>query len=299
MSGLPFKAGFAALVGKPNVGKSTLLNAFLKFKLSIVSPKPQTTRHKIMGIYDGENCQICFLDTPGLLPHPRDPLQDALRRSLRAAARDDADVLVFLVEPGIPGDEDLNAFAALSRPDIPAILALNKTDLPAKPAIVDETLKAYSEALKPQAVVRVSALKGQGVPELLREILSRMPESPPFYDRGRLSDRWERFFAAELIREQVFALYGEELPHASAVVIEDFKEKQSGPDRVSAILYVERDGQKGIIIGKKGRALRELVEKSQRAMEDFLGRRVDLDVWIKVRKNWRKDPNSLKEFGYI
>ena len=283
MTEVPFKAGFAALVGKPNVGKSTLLNAFLKFKLSIVSPKPQTTRHKIMGIYDAENCQICFLDTPGLLPHPRDPLQSALKHASRVAARDDADVLVFLVEPGIPSEEDLSAFAALSRPDIPAILALNKIDLPAKPAILDETVRAYSEALKPQAVVRVSALKGQGTPELLREILLRLPESPPFYERGHLSDRWERFFAAELIREQVFELYGEELPH----------------DRVSAILYVERDGQKGIIIGKKGQDLRALVEKSRRAMEDFLGRRVDLDIWIKVRKNWRKDPRSLKEFGYV
>ena len=294
----PFKSGFVALLGRPNAGKSTLLNALLKTKLSIVSPKPQTTRHKILGILDGEGYQVCFMDTPGLIAKPKDRLQDAITRTARHAAQGDADLIVVLAEPGAPEPEHLAELRALAGAGCPVILALNKCDLPAKPEQAAAAAQAYQEVLKPAAVVSLSALKGTGVAELLKEIVSRLPEGPAYYEKGQLSDRWERFFAAEIIREQVFELYSEELPHAVAVMIEQFREG-SGPDQVAATLYVERDGQKGLILGKRGDALRELVKRSTAALENFLSRRVELEVWVKVRKDWRKDPRSLKEFGYI
>ena len=297
---MSLKAGFATIIGRPNAGKSTLINALLKQKLSIVTPKPQTTRHKILGIIDGDDYQLCLLDTPGLLGDAKDPLQGALRTTAKRAAHDDADVIVLLVEPGIPDAQTLLEFSSLLRSGSPVLLVLNKIDEPAAPGKHEETLKAYRDALHPAGELRLSALRKTGIDELLAELVKRLPESPErLYERGQLSDRWERFFAAELIREQVFSLYTEEIPHAVAVVIEEFKEKAGRPDRFSATLYVERDGQKGIIIGKKGRVLNELIEKSRCAIEEFVGRQVDLEIWIKVRQNWRKDPAALKEFGYV
>jgi GTP-binding protein Era len=293
----PFKAGFVVLLGRPNAGKSTLMNALLKKKLSIVSPKPQTTRHKILGILDGEGYQACFLDTPGLIPDPRDPLQGLLRKAAKQAAQDDSDLTVLLVEPAIPDAASLGELQALTRSGAAVILALNKTDLPQREGFLDQVLETYRKALEPVAVIKLSALKGTGVPDLLAEILKRLPESPAFYEQGQLSDRWERFFAAEIIREQVFRLYSDEIPHATAIVIETFREKKPR-NEIQATLYIERDGQKGIILGPKGGALRKLVEGARAGIEDFIGRAVDLDVWVKVRKNWRKDPKSLKEFGY-
>lgn len=297
---MPFRAGFATIIGRPNAGKSTLINALLKQKLSIVTPKPQTTRHKILGILDGDDYQLCLLDTPGLMADSKDHLQSALRTTAKRAAHDDADVIVLLVDSSRPDAETLLEFSSLLRSGSPVILVLNKIDLPASPGKHDEILKAYSEALNPSAALRISALNKTGIDELLAEIVKRLPESPePLYEKGHLSDRYERFFAAEIIREQVFDLYTEEIPHAVAVMIEAFKEKPGKPDEISALLYVERDGQKGILIGQKGRVLQELTEKSRLALEEFLGRRVELEIWIKVRQNWRKDPASLKEFGYI
>ncbi|HAZ08158.1 MAG TPA: GTPase Era [Elusimicrobia bacterium] len=293
------KAGFVALAGLPNVGKSTLLNSLLKFKLSIVSHKPQTTRHRVLGILEGPGFQACFLDTPGLIEKPADPLQKALRVEASRAIREDADLVVYLVDvaEADPGD----VIHSPLRSGVPVLLALNKCDRVVSEARVAALEAAYSAALKPDQVLRISALKGAGVDELKAEILARLPENPPFYEKGRLSDRWERFFAAEIVREQVFALYHDEIPHATAVVVETFREhhqKKGRPDEVFATLYVERDGQKGIIIGKSGKDLRSLTERAQAALENFLGRPVILELWIKVRKDWRKDQRSLEEFGY-
>lgn len=292
------KAGFVALAGLPNVGKSTLLNSLLKFKLSIVSPKPQTTRHRVLGILEGEGFQACFLDTPGLIDKPTDQLQKALRVESSRAIREDADLVVYMVDAA---EADPKAVVnSPLRADVPALLVLNKCDR----QVCEERLKAleaaYSAVLHPAKVFRISALKGAGVDELRAEILSRLPENPPFYEKGQLSDRWERFFAAEIVREQVFDLYHDEIPHATAVVVETFRERQkkNEPDEVFATLYVERDGQKGIIIGKGGKDLHRLTERAQAALENFLGRPVVLELWIKVRKDWRKDPKSLEEFGY-
>lgn len=294
----PHKAGFVALAGVPNAGKSTLLNALLKFKLSIVSPKPQTTRHRVLGILEGEDFQACFLDTPGLIDAPTDGLQKALRVESARALRDDADLIVYLVDATAADPAKVESTPI--RDGVPVLLALNKVDVSSVTEAKLAALEAaYSAALKPSKVFRISALKGDGIEALKAEIVSRLPESEPFYEKGQLSDRWERFFAAEIVREQVFDLYHDEIPHATAVVVDAFRELGGGkPDEVFATLFVERDGQKGILIGKGGKDLRRLTERAQASLENFLGRKVALEIWIKVRKDWRKDPKALQEFGY-
>ncbi len=294
-SDAPFRAGFVTLAGRPNVGKSTLLNAFLKSKLSIVSPKPQTTRHKILGILNGPDYQLCFLDTPGLLTQPQDPLQKSLLQAARSALRSDADVIVLLVDQP-PQAEGLREIAALLNPNVPVVLVVNKIDL--NPPKLDETEAAWREGLKPCAVHRVSAKAGAGVDGLLRDIIGRLPAAEAFYPRNQLSDRWERFYAAEIIREQIFELFQEEIPHACAVVIEVFRETKGEPDEVFATVFAERESQKGILIGKQGQMIRALTQRSEQSLETFLGRPVRLELRIKVRQNWRKDPRALKEFGY-
>lgn len=293
----PHKAGFVALAGRPNVGKSTLLNSLLKFKLSIVSHKPQTTRHRILGILEGPEFQACFLDTPGLIDEPSDHLQKSLRVESSRAIREDADLIVYMVDAVEANPEKVGDTHV--RPGKQILLVINKCDRDVAETKLAAIEKAYSAALNPDKVFRISALKGQGVEELKAEIIARLPESEAFYEKGQLSDRWERFFASEIVREQVFDLYHDEIPHAVAVVVETFREHEGGkPDDVFATLYVERDGQKGIIIGKAGKDLHRLTERSQAMLEQFLGRKVNLELWIKVRKDWRKDPRSLKEFGY-
>jgi GTP-binding protein Era len=273
------------------------MNSLLKFKLSIVSHKPQTTRHRILGILEGPEFQACFLDTPGLIDEPSDHLQKSLRVESSRAIREDADLIVYMVDAVEANPEKVGDTHV--RPGTPLLLVINKCDRDVADTKLAAIEKAYSAVLNPDKVFRISALKGQGVEELKAEIVSRLPESEAFYEKGQLSDRWERFFAGEIVREQVFDLYHDEIPHAVAVVVETFREHEGGkPDDVFATLYVERDGQKGIIIGKAGKDLHRLTERSQAMLEAFLGRKVNLELWIKVRKDWRKDPRSLKEFGY-
>ncbi|MFA6319116.1 MAG: GTPase Era [Elusimicrobiota bacterium] len=299
---MSFRSGFVVLAGRPNAGKSTLLNALLGSKLSIVSPKPQTTRHKILGIVNGPDFQICLLDTPGLLVGAQDGLRQTLLKTARGAIRSDADAVVLIVEPQAPDAEFIAELSALRSPDIPLVVAINKTDLGTKGLDAVEAAwagaSAGSAALSPKAVVRISALTGAGVPALLETIKGLLPEGEPYYDRGQLSDRYERFFVSEIIREKIFELFEEEVPHAAAVQIESFSESKGRPDEIMATVFVERDTQKGILIGKAGRMIRELRERSTAAIEPFLGRRVRLELTIKVRKDWRKDPRSIKEFGY-
>lgn len=294
----PFRAGFAAIVGRPNVGKSTLLNALLGFKLSIVSPKPQTTRHRILGILNGENFQICFLDTPGLIEKPINGLQRALTVAAKSAAREDADVLVFVAEPGRPREEELRALEVLASRQVPVVLTVNKIDA-ASPEKIAAARAACEEVVKPVASLGVSALKGTGVGELRDRLLALLPESPPFYGTDQLSDRWERFFAEEVIREKIFELFQQEIPHACAVRVEEFRERKGSPDQVRAAIFVEKESQKGILIGRQGRAIGALTEASRRALADFLGRRVELELRVGVRAGWRKDPKALKDFGYL
>jgi GTPase len=293
------KAGFVALLGRPNVGKSTLLNALLRFKLSIVSPKPQTTRHQILGLLNTKGCQICFLDTPGMLEDPRDLLQRKLLNTARRTVREDADVLVVLVEAGSLDKPYLDGLRTLMAPDAKILLAVNKIDLQADRAATEKTAAEAAKILGSLKTLYLAAHRGEGVDALLAAIVQLIPESPPYYNPGQLSDRWERFFVSEIIREGLFELYHQEIPHACAVDIEEFKEKPERKDAIRAVIYCERASQKGILLGKKGFTLRALKESRVKAIEKFLGRGVDLDLWIKVRANWRKDPAALKQFGYI
>lgn len=293
------KAGFAAILGRPSVGKSTLLNTILKTKLSIASPRPQTTRHRILGILNGPDYQVCFVDTPGYLETPKDALQRTLRRQAKIAAREEPDLIVLLVGPEPPAPRDLEDLYHLSRGEAPILLALNKIDLPVLAERRAAALAAWQEKLKPAAVFELSAKTGKGVDALIAAVVERLPESPPLYDKDQLSDRWERFFAAELIREKVFDLYEEEIPHAVAVVVELYKEREGQPDEIHATLFVERDGQKGILIGKNGEMMRKLRAAAQNGIESLTGRPAKLELWVKVRANWRKDPKALREFGYF
>jgi len=292
------KAGFVALIGVPNVGKSTLLNALLKFQLSIVSPSPQTTRHKLLGILNGKDYQICFQDTPGWLDRAADKLQDVLIKATRSAVKQDADLLIVLVEPSTPTPETLAQIGKLAAAGKPLILAVNKCDLVRDKERREKTAAAYRKVLPPSDTHFISALKKIGIKELLDAIVARLPESPAYYGDDWLSDRWERFFVTELIRQTVFGQYRDEIPHACAVAIENYKEKQGRPDEIEAILYVEKSTQKGVVLGKKGLAIKKLRERSQTAIENFLGRKVRLEIWVKVRRNWRRDKRALKELGY-
>jgi GTPase len=294
---IPFKAGFAAIVGKPNAGKSTLLNRLLGMKLSIVSSKPQTTRNNLLGILNGPGHQICFLDTPGLIVAPKDKLQAALSHNARNAARRDADVIVLLVDPETPPPEDLEALRGLKEEGKPLILAINKVDV-SKPEARGAARKAYEEALAPDATFEISAMGGSNVPKLLEEIVRRLPESPPLYDDDRLSDRWERFFVAEIVREKIFESFTHEVPHACAVVIESFVEEEGRKDLIRATIYVEKPSQKPILIGKAGRAIRDLGTAARQDIEKFLGRAVHLELRVDVKHNWRRDPQAVKELGY-
>jgi GTP-binding protein Era len=292
----PHRAGFVALLGRPNAGKSTLLNALLGQKLSIVSPKPQTTRHKLLGIINGNDYQLCLLDTPGWLDEAQDGLQKTLIQMARSAARDDADVIVLVVEPTPPAAADLESLRSSLRGDKPLVLVVNKCDLREAPAI--EAAKTGWAALNPVKVHAVSAMKATGVAALRADLIALLPESPAFYDKTQASDRWERFFATEFIRETIFENLHEEVPHACAVEIERYKERPGKPDEINATIYVERAGQKPILLGKKGAMIRTLTEESRRKIEAFTGRKADLEIWIKIRANWRKDAGALRELGY-
>jgi GTP-binding protein Era len=222
-----------------------------------------------------------------------------LRRQALGAAHEDPDLMLLLVEPQEPNETLLRELSGINRSGKPVLLILNKTDIACKAGLHDAVLAAYSAAVKPAASFKISALTGQGVSDVLAKIVELLPVSPPFYDAGQYTDRYERFYVSEIIREKVFELYGQEIPHATAVQVERFRELPGAPDQIHATLYVERDTQKGIIIGKGGKALAELEKKSLQAILEFLGRPAELELWVKVRKNWRKDPRSLKEFGYL
>jgi GTP-binding protein Era len=282
------KAGIVTVVGKPNVGKSTLLNRIVGQKLSITSPKPQSTRDRVVGIHTSDDAQMVILDTPGLL-NPRYPLQQAMR-STALSALDDADVIVYLADATEGSPPSLIDAAELSSaPRAPVITALNKSD--AVPAA------RRGEPGSGEDVVHVSALTGDGVPELLARIGQHLPESPFLYPDDDISTLPVRFFVAEMVRETVLEQLHDEVPYSVAVQVEEFREDRS-PLYIRAVIYVERDSQKAIVIGSKGAQIRQLGEAARKKIEAFVGARVYLDLWVKVLANWRKNPGSLSRFGY-
>ncbi len=294
-----FKSGYVAIVGRPNVGKSTLINNFLRFKLSIVTPKPQTTRHRVLGILNGENYQVIFLDTPGIMEKEKYELHKLMvKRAIEAI--DEADLVVFMVEPYDPTEGDLKILDAIRERNKKTILAINKIDKVPKLEILP-VIDAYAKLFEFAEVVPISALKLINTDELLDVIIKHLPEGEPFYPEDMLTDRPERFFVSEIIREKVFQLYGEEIPYSTAVEIEEFIEsdpEHGGKDYIRAIIYVERESQKPILIGRNGQALKRVGIRARREIEEFLGRPVFLELWVKVRPKWRKDQRFLKELGY-
>jgi GTPase len=282
------RAGIVTVVGKPNVGKSTLLNRIVGQKLSITSPKPQSTRDRVVGIYSTDDSQMVILDTPGLL-NPGYLLQEAMRTTALRAL-EEADVIVYLADATEGNPPPLVEAAQLtSAPRAPMLTVLNKSD--AVPA------KRREEADVASDVVYVSALTGDGIPELMARIARLLPESPFLYPEDDISTQPVRFFVAEMVRETVLEQLHDEVPYAVAVQVEEFREGSS-PLYIRAVIYVERDSQKAIIIGSKGAQIKSIGEVARKKIESFIGSKVYLDLWIKVLANWRKNPGSLSRFGY-
>jgi GTP-binding protein Era len=293
-----FKAGFVAITGLPNVGKSTLLNALLGTRLSIISPKPQTTRNNIMGILNTPGHQTVFVDTPGMLA-PRNLFEKSMSGAIKRAAAEESDIALLLVEPRVPPADKLEFFEKFKFISAPLYLVVNKMDLCGKDlAGAAKTAESFSALLPVKKTFFITALGGAGVKELRAEILAAMPEHPAYYPEDQLTDRWERFYAAEVIREQIFNLFSEEIPYASAVEIEVFRETEGMPDYILAAVHVSRATQKPIIIGKGGRQIRILREKAQAALEKFLGRPVKLELQVRVTPDWQNNPEFLQNIGF-
>jgi GTP-binding protein Era len=282
------RTGIVTVVGKPNVGKSTLLNRIVGQKLSITSPKPQSTRDRIVGIYTTGDAQMVILDTPGLL-NPKYPLQEAMR-STAVRALDEADVIVYLADATEGRPPSLAEAANLAAPpSAPVIVALNKSDA--------LTASQRDELGSSDSVFLVSALTGDGVPELMTRVARHLPESPFLYPEDEISTQPVRFFVAELVRETVLEQIHDEVPYSVAVQVEEYREGRS-PLYIRTVIYVERESQKAIIIGGKGARIRSIGEAARKKTEILVGEKVYLDLWVKVLPNWRKNPGSLSRFGY-
>jgi len=292
------KAGFINILGKPNVGKSTLMNALLGEKLSIATAKAQTTRHRIMGMMNTDDFQMVFSDTPGILD-PQYKLHEHMMHYVDEALRD-ADVVLLVTEAGDSpekGDELYKrVIERLSRFEIPVLAVINKIDR-LEPEKVEEDRQLWQTALPKAEIFTVSALKNIGVINLYARLIELLPENPPYYDKEALSDRPLRFFAAETIREKIFLNYKKEIPYSCEVEIEEYKENEE-IDHIRAVIYVERDSQKGIIIGHKGEPLKKTASAARVDLEAFLDKKVYLEVFVKVKPGWRSNEGVLKKFGY-
>ncbi len=291
----PFRTGYVAIIGEPNVGKSTLMNTLVGQKISIVTDKPQTTRHKIIGILSRPSFQIVFLDTPGLLK-PRYRLHEAMMKSARAAI-EDADLILFMIDGSHPGNKSAEALNSLDPPAKRVYLVINKADLVPKTRMLP-VIASFSALFPFKEVFPVSALKADGTAELIDSIAAELPEHPPFFPPDVVSEQPERFFVAEIIREKIFAYFREEVPYSTTVDIISFTEAEGKKDVINAEIYVERDSQKAILIGKEGRALREIGKSSRADIEKFLGRGVFLELHVKVRERWREKDAWLRRLGY-
>lgn len=293
---MSYRSGYAVLIGRPNVGKSTLLNRLVGQKLAITSHKPQTTRHRILGIRSQNEGQIVFVDTPGIHDRGEKAMNFYLNRTAHTALQD-VDIVIFVVQALAWTEEDERVLSAIEQAGIPTIAVVNKVDLvPQK-----ENLLPFMETLAQRhpfvEVMPVSARDGDNAETLLRSVLERLPEGEPIYPDDQISDRSERFFAAELLREQLIRRYHQELPYAVTVEIERFEE-EGGRYNIGAVIWVERESQRVILLGKGGLAMKETATAARMAMNDFFQTRVHLEVWIKVKKSWSSDQASLVKLGY-
>ena len=287
------KAGFVSLIGKPNVGKSTLMNALVGEKLSIVTPKAQTTRHRILGIVNEADYQIVFSDTPGVIK-PVYGMQESMM-SFVTGSIVDADIILFVTDINEKYDES-DVIEKLSKTTSPVAIVINKIDK-SNEELVKEKIEYWSETLKPQAVFAVSALHDHNVPAVMQFIMDNLPEHPAYYEKDALTDKNERFFVSEIIREKIFKLYEKEIPYSTEVIITSFKDEPK-IIRISAEIIVERDSQKNIIIGKAGEMLKKVGTYARKDMEEFLQKKVFLEMFVKVIPDWRNRKNYLKQFGY-
>ena len=292
-----FRCGLVALAGRPNVGKSTLLNALIGFRLSIVSPRPQTTRHRILGINTSEAGQILYVDTPGLHRGAKRAMNRSLNRAARSAISD-VDVVVQVIEAARWTDEDEAVYAALVEQAVPRVLVINKVDLNKDKGVLLPFVAKLAETHAFDEIHYVSALKKKGLPELERALLARLPVQPPVYGEDEVTDRSERFLAAEMVREQLMLRLDQELPYATTVEIERFADRPDGVAEIHAVIWVEREGQKAIVIGQGGAQLKAIGSAARRHMEKMFERKVFLKLWVKVREGWVDDEGMLKRLGY-
>jgi GTP-binding protein Era len=287
------RAGFVSIIGKPNAGKSTLMNAFVGEKMSIITPKAQTTRHRILGIVNTDEYQIVFSDTPGIIK-PHYALQESMMHQVSGSLVD-ADLIILVTDINEKHDES-DVIEKLSHSQSPLVVVVNKIDKSDEEK-VKEKLAYWQETLKPQAVFAVSALLDHNVRAIMDFVLEHLPEHPPYYEKDFLTDRNDRFFASEMIREKIFKIYEKEIPYSTEVVITAFKE-EAKIYRISAEIIVERDSQKNILIGKGGEMLKKVGTYARKDMEEFFMQKVFLEMFVKVIPDWRSKKNYLKQFGY-
>lgn len=288
------KAGFVNIIGNPNVGKSTLMNAFVGERLSIITSKAQTTRHRILGIVNGEDFQIVFSDTPGIIK-PAYSLQESMMNFVKSAF-DDADILIYMVEIGEKELKDDAFFNKITNAKIPVLLLINKIDRSDQDEVAQSA--AYWQEKVPNALVlSISALENFNITTVFEKLVALLPESPAFYPKDQLTDKPERFFVNEKIREKILLHYKKEIPYAVEIETEEFNE-EAKLIRIRAIIMVERDTQKGIIIGHKGAALKRVGAEARKDLELFFGKKIFLELYVKVNKNWRNDKKQLRRFGY-
>lgn len=287
------RAGFVNIIGNPNVGKSTLMNALVGENLSIITPKAQTTRHRIIGIVNGDDYQIVFSDTPGLLT-PSYKLQESMMTFINDAV-EDADVILVLIEPGQP-DLEAKMVERLKQTSLPVITVVNKIDEHDQKK-VNQTIEDWGQKLPGAEMIAISALHNFNIESVIKLVKERLPENPPYYSKEELTDRNMRFFVSEMIRKYIFINYQKEIPYSCEVAIDSYKE---GPDiiRIKAFIFVTKESQRKIILGYRGQAIKKLGSQARQEIESFVDNRVYLDLSVKVKKDWRDDENELRRMGY-
>ncbi len=288
------KAGYVNIIGNPNVGKSTLMNALIGQKLSIITHKAQTTRHRILGILNEKDYQIVFSDTPGVID-PAYKLQENMMNFVYSAFQD-ADVLIYMIEIGEKGLKDQKLFERLKKTDVPVLMLLNKIDL-AEQDFVSSEMERWSVELPNAELLPISALNNFNMDVIKKKLVELLPVCPPYYDKDAITDKSERFFIAEIIREKILKHYKKEIPYSVEIEVEEFFEEED-IIKIRAIIYVMRESQKGIIIGHKGMGLKRIGSEARRDIEKMLDKKVFLETPVKVKKNWRNDNRQLKKFGY-
>ncbi len=291
-----FKAGFVNIIGLPNVGKSTLMNVLIGEKLSIITRKAQTTRHRILGIINEENSQIIFSDTPGYIENPAYKMQESMNNFVYSALKD-ADIYLFIVELGTSLEKQKDLYKKLENVEKPVLLLINKVDLAKNEEQTKKYIQEWQKVLPNAETFIISALNKFNIDSVVARIRKLLPEHPAYYDKDAFTDKSERFFVSEIVREKLLLLFKQEIPYSCEVDVESFKEAKD-IIRISAVIYTERPTQKSIIIGKSGVAIKQLGTLARKDIEKFFGKKVFIELFVKVKDKWRNNDNQLKKFGY-